>query len=285
MPQILDGKAVAAALTEDLKKQTAALVSRGVVPTLAIVRVGERGDDLAYERGAIKRAQTTGVAVKQFILPADCTQPQLLETIDAINHDAGIHGCLIFMPLPKSIDERVVRERLSSAKDVDGITFASQAAVYAGRDEGFPPCTPAACMEILKFYGVDPKGKNAVVLGRSLVIGRPAAMMLLRASATVTVCHTKTRDAASIARCADILVAAVGHAGAVTPEFVTPSQIVLDVGINVNEAGKLCGDVAPEAAELAGAYTPVPGGVGSVTTTVLMKHVVEAAEKQSGINN
>ena len=285
MPQILDGKAVAAALTEDLKKQTAALVSRGVVPTLAIVRVGERGDDLAYERGAIKRAQTAGVAVKQFILPADCTQPQLLETIDAINHDAGIHGCLIFMPLPGSIDERAVRERLSSAKDVDGITFASQAAVYAGRDEGFPPCTPAACMEILKFYGVDPKGKNAVVLGRSLVIGRPAAMMLLRASATVTVCHTKTRDAASIARRADILVAAVGHSGAVTPEFVTPSQIVLDVGINVNETGKLCGDVAPEAAELAAAYTPVPGGVGSVTTTVLMKHVVEAAKRQSGINN
>ena len=285
MPQILDGKAVAAALTEDLKKQTAALVSRGVVPTLAIVRVGERGDDLAYERGAIKRAQTAGVAVKQFILPADCTQPQLLETIDAINHDAGIHGCLIFMPLPKSIDERAVRERLSPAKDVDGITFASQAAVYAGRDEGFPPCTPAACMEILKFYGVDPKGKNAVVLGRSLVIGRPAAMMLLGASATVTVCHTKTRDAASIARGADILVAAVGHAGAVTPDFVTPSQIVLDVGINVNEEGKLCGDVAPEAAELAGACTPVPGGVGSVTTTVLMKHVVEAAKRQSGINN
>ncbi|MBQ4490666.1 MAG: bifunctional 5,10-methylenetetrahydrofolate dehydrogenase/5,10-methenyltetrahydrofolate cyclohydrolase [Pyramidobacter sp.] len=285
MPQILDGKAVAAALTEDLKKQTATLVSRGVVPTLAIVRVGERGDDLAYERGAIKRAQTAGVAVKQFILPADCTQPQLLETIDAINHDPGIHGCLIFMPLPKSIDERAVRERLSPDKDVDGITFASQAAVYAGRDEGFPPCTPAACMEILKFYGVDPKGKNAVVLGRSLVIGRPAAMMLLGASATITVCHTKTRDAASIARCADILVAAVGHAGAVTPEFVTPSQVVLDVGINVNDAGKLCGDVLPEAAKLAGAYTPVPGGVGSVTTTVLMKHVVEAAKKQSGISN
>ena len=279
MPQILDGKAVAAALTEEMKKRTAALASQGVTPALAIVRLGERGDDLAYERGATKRAQAVGVSVKQFVLPAGCTQTDLIETINTINADAGIHGCLIFMPLPKGIDERAVRETLVPAKDVDGITLGSQAAVYSGRGEGFAPCTAAACMEILKFYGIDPAGKNAVVLGRSLVIGRPLAMMLQNANATVTVCHTKTRDAASVARRAEILAAAVGHAGCVAPEFVNPDQIILDVGINVNEAGKLCGDVAPEAAELSAAYTPVPGGVGSVTTTVLMKHVIEAAER------
>ncbi|MBP5211344.1 MAG: bifunctional 5,10-methylenetetrahydrofolate dehydrogenase/5,10-methenyltetrahydrofolate cyclohydrolase [Pyramidobacter sp.] len=283
MPQILDGKAVASALSEKLKTRVAALASRGVVPTLAIVRVGERGDDLAYERGAIKRAQTVGVAVKQFVLPADCAQEQLNETIAAINSDASIHGCLIFMPLPKHLDEQAVRRALAPEKDVDGITLASQAAVYAGRGEGFPPCTPAACMEILNHYGIDPMGDRAVVLGRSLVIGRPIAMMLMDANATVTVCHTKTRRAAALASSADILVAAVGHAGAVTKEFTKPGQIVLDVGINVNEEGKLCGDVAPEAVKSVWTYTPVPGGVGSVTTTVLMKHVVEAAERAAGV--
>ena len=290
MPQILDGKAVAVALTEDLKKQTAALVSRGVVPTLAIVRVGERGDDLAYERGAIKRAQTAGVAVKQFILPADCTQPQLLETIDAINHDAGIHGCLIFMPLPGSIDERAVRERLSSAKDVDGITFASQAAVYAGRDEGFPPCTPAACMEILKFYGVDPKGKNAVVLGRSLVIGRPVGQLLLQRDATVTLCHSRTPELPAVCREADILVSSAGVLKSLTKDYVKPGQIVIDVSINwdpekVNSKGgkgAIAGDAVFEEVEpIVDAITPVPGGVGSVTTSVLIGHVVEAAERKN----
>ena len=279
MPQILDGKAVAKALSEELKARTAALASRGVTPTLAIVRVGARDDDLAYERGAIKRAQTVGVGIKQFVLAADSTQGHVDDVIRHVNGEPSIHGCLIFLPLPGALDEKAVRRALAPEKDVDGITAASQAAVYAGRGEGFPPCTAAACMEILKYYGVDPKGKNAAVLGRSLVIGRPAAMMLMNANATVTVCHTKTRDAAAVARGADILVAAVGHAASVTKEYVNPGQVVLDVGINVNEAGKLCGDVAPEAAETAAAYTPVPGGVGSVTTTVLMKHVVEAAER------
>jgi len=285
MPQILDGKAVAKALSEELKARTAALASRGVTPTLAIVRVGARDDDLAYERGAIKRAQTVGVGIKQFVLAADSTQGHVDDVIRHVNGELSIHGCLIFLPLPGGLDEKAVRRALAPEKDVDGITAASQAAVYAGRGEGFPPCTAAACMEILKYYGVDPKGKNAAVLGRSLVIGRPAAMMLMNANATVTVCHTKTRDAAAVARGADILVAAVGHAASVTKEYVNPGQVVLDVGINVNEAGKLCGDVAPEAAETAAAYTPVPGGVGSVTTTVLMKHVVEAAERQLGIKN
>ena len=279
MPQILDGKAVAKALSEELKARTAALASRGVTPTLAIVRVGARDDDLAYERGAIKRAQTVGVGIKQFVLAADSTQGYVDDVIRHVNGELSIHGCLIFLPLPGGLDEKAVRRALAPEKDVDGITAASQAAVYAGRGEGFPPCTAAACMEILKYYGVEPKGKNAAVLGRSLVIGRPAAMMLMNANATVTVCHTKTRDAAAVARGADILVAAVGHAASVTKEYVNPGQVVLDVGINVNEAGKLCGDVAPDAAETAAAYTPVPGGVGSVTTTVLMKHVVEAAER------
>lgn len=283
MPRILDGKAVAAALTAELKERAARLKERGTTPTLAIVRVGERNDDLAYERGAVKRAQAVGVAVRRVTFPADCSTDRLADAVSSLSADSAVHGVLIFMPLPPHIDESTVRAALAPDKDVDGITLASQARVYSGRGEGWPPCTAAACMEILNHYGIDPKGKDAVVLGRSLVIGRPAAMMLLERSATVTVCHTKTRNAAAVARRAEILVAAVGHAGAVTPEFVNPEQILIDVGINVNENGKLCGDVSPEACERSAAYTPVPGGVGSVTTTVLMKHVVQAAQKAARI--
>lgn len=279
MAQILDGKVVAAALTEQLKNDVQKLKDRGVLPCLAIVRVGERGDDLAYERGATKRAAAAGLEVKQFALPAEASQDELLAVIAKINADASIHGCLIFMPLPKQIDEATVRAALAPEKDVDGITAASQAGVYSGKSVGFPPCTPSACMEIIKHYQIELKGANAVVFGRSLVVGRPLAMMLLGQHATVTICHTKTRDAAAVARGADVLLAAVGHAGAVGETFVTPDQVLIDVGINVNAEGKLCGDVAPEAAQKARAYTPVPGGVGSVTTTVLAKHVIEAARR------
>lgn len=279
MAQILDGKAVAATLTAQLKDDVQRLKKLGVSPCLAIVRMGERGDDLAYERGAVKRAALVGLEVKHFVLPADAPQHKLLAVIDAINDDASIHGCLIFMPLPKHIDETAVRAALAPEKDVDGITAASQAGVYSGRTVGFPPCTPSACMEILKHYQINLKGANAVVFGRSLVVGRPLAMMLLAQNATVTICHTKTRDAAQTARSADVLLAAVGHSGAVGEMFVHPNQVLIDVGINVNAEGRLCGDVATEAAQKARAYTPVPGGVGSVTTTVLAKHVIEAAQR------
>lgn len=281
MPEILDGRAVAAALTEDIKARADALRRSGIAPTLAVVRVGERADDLAYERGALNRARAAGVEVRRVAFPAGCSTAELAEAVASLSADGSVHGALILMPLPPGIDADAVRAALAPAKDVDGVTFASRAGVYSGRGEGFPPCTAAACMEILNHYGIDPEGKSAVVLGRSLVVGRPAAMMLLERGTTVTVCHTKTHDAAALARSAEILVAAMGRAGAVTPEFIGPGQVVIDVGISVDESGRLRGDLSPQARTLAAAYTPVPGGVGSVTTAVLMKHVVRAAENLS----
>lgn len=278
MAQILSGKEVAAALTLQLKEETQKLKTSGVTPCLAIVRVGERGDDLAYERGAVKRCQSVGIDVRHFVLPADASQDDLMKTVEQVNADRTIHGCLIFMPLPAQMDEAAVRAALLPEKDTDGITPGSQVGVYTGRDIGYPPCTPAACMEILKYYKVALKGASAVVLGRSLVVGRPLAMMLLRENATVTLCHSKTRDIASVARKADILAAAMGRAGAVSAEFTNPDQVIIDVGINVTAEGKLAGDVTAEAAQAAKACTPVPGGVGAVTTTVLAKHVIEAAK-------
>jgi methylenetetrahydrofolate dehydrogenase (NADP+)/methenyltetrahydrofolate cyclohydrolase len=283
MAQILSGREVAAALTAQLEEETEKLKSSGVVPCLAIVRVGERGDDLAYERGAVKRCQTVGIEVRHFVLPADASQAELMQNIEKVNSDPSIHGCLIFMPLPPQMDEAAVRAALLPQKDVDGITPGSQAGVYTGRDVGYPPCTPAACVEILKHYNVPLKGADAVVLGRSLVVGRPLAIMLLRENATVTVCHSKTRDTAEKARRAGILAAAVGHAGAVSADYTNPGQVIIDVGINIGADGKLTGDVTAEAAQASGSYTPVPGGVGAVTTTVLAKHVIEAARRAAGL--
>ena len=244
------------------------------------MRVGSRGDDVAYEKGAMKRCETVGVAVKNFVLESDATQDELLTVIDGINKDASIHGVLLFRPLPKHMNDNTVRQALSPEKDMDGITDGSLAGVFAGIPNGFPPCTPQACMEVLDYFGIDPKGKKAVVVGRSLVVGKPAAMMLLGKNATVTVCHTRTVDMPAVCREADILIVAAGKANIVDKSYVSQGQIVIDVGINVDENGKLCGDVKFEDVEpVVGAITPVPGGVGSVTTSVLVGHVVEAAKR------
>ena len=283
MATILSGSAVAAALSESLIQRTNALKEKGVTPTLAIVRVGAREDDLSYERGAMKRCEKIGVAVKNFVLDAEATQEELLAVIDQVNKDDSIHGCLLFRPLPKHIDDETVRSALSPAKDMDGITDGSLAGVFAGTQQGFPPCTAQACMEILAHYGYELKGKRVTVVGRSLVIGKPVAMMLLQKHATVTICHTRTVDMPAECRKAEILVVAAGKAGVVDDSFVAPGQVVIDVGINVNDEGKLCGDVAYEKVEpVVEAITPVPGGVGSVTTSVLAGHVVEAAERACG---
>ena len=280
MARILKGAPVAAALTETLTARAAALAARGTVPTLAILRVGDRGDDLAYERGAMSRCAKIGVAVKQFLLPADCTRAQLLDAIRQINADPGIHGCLMFRPLPDKRMEEAACGLLSSEKDVDCMTAGALAGVFSGKGMGFPPCTAQACMEILDYYGVDCAGKRAAVIGRSLVIGKPAAMMLLAKNSTVTICHTKTADMPAVCREADILIAAAGRAGVVDAAYTNPEQVVIDVGINVDAQGNLCGDVDFSAVEpRVSAITPVPGGVGAVTTTVLAKHVIEAAEK------
>ena len=280
MAKILDGKQVVAVLNDNLRADVEQLKAKGITPTLAIVRVGEREDDIAYERGATKRCETIGVAVKNFIYDADISQGGLLQAIDGINENADIHGCLIFRPLPKHIDDNFVRNALSPEKDVDGITDGSLAGVFAGVATGFPPCTPQACMEILDHFGIDVTGKKAVVIGRSLVVGKPAAMMLVKKNATVTICHTKTADIPAVCREADILIVAAGRAGIVGKDYFRAGQIVIDVGINFGEDGKMCGDADFAAAEpVVEAITPVPGGVGTVTSSVLVKHVVEAAKR------
>ena len=280
MADILKGGPVAAALSEELKTRAEKLKEAGTVPTLAILRVGERPDDISYENGAMKRCDKIGVAVKHFLLPGDCTKQQLLDTIREINGDRCIHGCLMFRPLPDKDMEDAACALLAPEKDVDGMTAGSLASVFAGKGAGFPPCTAQACIELLDHYGVTLTGKRAVVIGRSLVIGKPVAMMLQKRNATITMCHTRTVDMPCVCREAEIVIAAAGKAGIVDKSFVAPGQVVVDVGINVDENGKLCGDVSFDEVEpVVAAITPVPGGVGAVTTAVLAKHVIEAAEK------
>ena len=280
MATLLRGAEVVSALNEKVQTDVRALTARGVVPTLAILRVGEKPDDLAYERGAMKRAETVGVAIRQIVLPETVSQEALLSEIAQINANDSIHGCLMLRPLPKHIDDSIVREALLPEKDIDGITQGSLAGVFAGTKRGFPPCTAKACMEMLAYYNIDPAGKNAVVIGRSLVIGKPVAMMLLQQNATVTICHTRTKDMPSVTRRAEILIVAAGKPGVVGAEYVSAGQTVLDVGINFTSEGKMTGDVDFPAVEpIVGAITPVPGGVGTVTTSVLMAHVVEAANR------
>lgn len=281
MTVLLKGIPVSDALTQQTSQRAAELKELGIVPTLAIVRVGENPGDIAYEKGAVKRAEETGVDVRQFVYEASITQEELISEIKKLNEDEEIHGVLIFRPLPKHIDEKAVCGILSSKKDVDGITAGSMAGVFMDSDEGFPPCTAEACMHILDHYGYDLDGKRVTVIGRSLVIGKPVAVMAMRKNATVTVCHSRTKPEDLKASCstADIIVAAVGKAKVIDGSLLGRDQVIIDVGINTDEDGKLCGDVDfDSAAENAAAITPVPGGVGSVTTAVLMKHVVDAAE-------
>ncbi|MDR2615353.1 MAG: bifunctional 5,10-methylenetetrahydrofolate dehydrogenase/5,10-methenyltetrahydrofolate cyclohydrolase [Oscillospiraceae bacterium] len=281
MPAVLlKGKDVADALNAKMAADIETLKAKGVVPTLAILRVGERPDDISYEKGATKRAEGVGAAVKNVILPADVSQEKLIQSVRELNEDKSVHGVLIFRPLPKHLDEEAVRRALAPAKDVDGITDGSLAGVFAGTEQGYPPCTAQACIEILDYYKVDCKGKRAVVVGRSLVVGKPAAMLLTGKNATVTICHTRTVDMPSVVKNAEIVVVAAGKAGAVTGEYLSPGQTVIDVGINMTEEGKLTGDVKFDEAEgIVAAITPVPGGVGTVTTSVLISHVVDAAKK------
>ncbi len=280
MAKQLLGKEVTASLNERIKAQVAELQAKGVNPTLGIIRVGENPSDISYERGATKRCETLGVACEKILLPEDVSQEELLAVIDKVNKDNHIHGVLLFRPLPKHLDQAVIENALDPAKDVDCMTDGSMSGVFTGKKVGFPPCTPQACMEILDHYGIDCTGKKAVVIGRSLVVGKPAAMMLIKKNATVTVCHTRTVDMPSVAREADIIIVAAGRAGVVGAEYVKPGQVIIDVGINMNAEGKLCGDVDYAAVEpIVEAITPVPGGVGSVTTSVLVGHVVEAAAR------
>ena len=280
MATILSGKEVAAALNERMTADVEALKAKGVTPKLAILRIGERDDDISYERGATKRCQAIGVDVKNVLLPADVDQDTLMAAIDDLNKDDSVHGVLMFRPMPSQIDETAACEALDPAKDVDCVGRGSLATVFTGKGAGYAPCTAQACMEILKHFNIETKGKRAAVIGRSLVIGRPVAMLLMHANATPTICHTKTVNMPEVTKEADIVIVAAGRMETIGAEYFKAGQTVIDVGIGWNEEkGKLCGDVKFDEVEpIVEAITPVPGGVGSVTTSVLVSHVVEAAK-------
>lgn len=279
------GAPVAKAMVEEMIPQVEELKIQGVTPRLAVIRVGEREDDLSYERGLTKRFASAGAEVETAALPADVTQEELERCILKLNGRKDVHGILMFSPLPGILNESRARALLSPAKDVDCLTDANAYCVYAGKAAdgvpgvpGYPPCTPQAVLELLDFYGYDLTGKNVTVVGRSAVVGKPLAMLLLHRNATVTICHTKTRDLAAACRQADLVVVCAGKAGLIGKEQITPGQSVVDVGIHVVD-GNLCGDVDPAVGDIAEGYTPVPGGVGAVTTSVLLKHTVDAAKK------
>ena len=290
MAKRLLGKEVNEALVASLQTRAAALREKNIVPTLAIVRLGENPSDLSYEKGATKRAEEVGVAIKNFILPETASKDEVLAVIDQINADDAIHGCLMFRPLPKHLknDLNEICNRLDPKKDVDSMTHLSNAGIYEGRDDlGFPPCTAQACIEILDHYGYEYNGKRATVMGRSLVIGRPITLMLQHRNCTVTTIHTRTKDPMAYLPYSDLIICAAGVLNSIRAEHVRPGQTVIDVSMNWNPEkitskgkGGMSGDCAFDEVEpIVEAITPVPGGVGAVTTTVLMKHVIVAAER------
>lgn len=282
MADILWGAPAAEALSGELARRVQALRGRGTVPVLAVVRVGGRPDAAAYERSILKRCAGVGIDVRRHLLTEDGAGERLPETVRDISADGSVHGCLMLSPLGDAALEAEARALLAPEKDVDGMTALSLAAVFTGTGPGYPPCTPRACLELLDYYRIPLAGRRAVVIGRSLVVGRPLAMMLQARDATVTLCHSKTEGLAAVCREAGILFCAAGRAGMVDGSFLSPGQVVVDVGTSLDESGKLRGDVRFQEAEAAAsAVTPVPGGVGAVTTAVLCRHVVEAAERAS----
>ncbi len=281
MAEIMKGIEVVRAMKDKMLQEVEQLKARGVTPGLAIVRLGAKPDDLAYERGAIKRCEGIGIACQVFEYPEDITQASLVNEIKAINNDKSIHGILLFRPLPKHIDEDTIKYVISPEKDIDCLNPVNVAKVFEGDPTGFAPCTPEAVMEMLHHYNIPVKGKRIVVIGRSMVVGKPVSMLLLKEHGTITICHTRTKDIAQVCKRAEILVAAAGRAKMVTDDFVSKGAVVIDVGINVDEEGKLFGDVDFESVEkVAGYITPVPGGVGTVTSSILAKHVIQAAQRQ-----
>ncbi len=252
------------------------LKNREDIPCLAIVRVGDREDDISYERGAIKKLESFGLKVKSYVYNEKISKENFLREFSSINEDENINGILLLRPLPKQIDEKNIEEIINPKKDLDGISIFNKAGVFSDKEEAFAPCTAKAVVEMLKFYEIDLAHKNIVILGRSLVVGKPLSMLLLKENATVTICHSKTKDVKEVCRNADILVVAIGRAKLVDETYIKEGAIVIDVGINIDENGKLCGDVNFESiSKKASMASPVPGGLGAVTTAVLAKHLIE----------
>lgn len=275
----LRGMPVANTLNDKLKQDILDLAKAGITPTLAIVRAGNRPDDLAYERSAVKRFSSAGALIKVVELASDVTQQHFEDTVISLNEDKSVHGILIFRPLAKHLIENKIKQIISLEKDVDCMSFLGCAGVFIGDKNVYPPCTPKAVIELIDYYGIDVSGKKVVIVGRSLVVGKPLAMLLLSKNATVTICHTKTVNLDSECSRADILIAAAGSPKMIKANYVKEGQIVIDVGINM-DGDMMCGDVDYEnVARIVKAITPVPGGIGTVTTSVLLKHTVHSAMK------
>lgn len=278
MAVLMKGSEVVNAMKELMLKDVEELNNKGITPGLAIIRVGARPDDLSYERGAIKRCEGLGIKCRVFEYPETITQQALIEEIKKVNDDGAVHGILLFRPLPKHIDESVIKYVISHEKDADCLNPVNVAKVFEGDETGFAPCTPEAVVEMLDHFGINVAGKKVTIIGRSLVVGKPLSMLLLKKHATVTICHTRTKNLEKTCQDAEILIAAAGKAKMVTDAFVSGGQVVVDVGINMDENGNLCGDVDFEKVEpKVASITPVPGGVGTVTTSVLAKHVIRSA--------
>jgi methylenetetrahydrofolate dehydrogenase (NADP+) / methenyltetrahydrofolate cyclohydrolase len=280
--QLIDGNALSRQLRADVTARVTALKARGITPGLAVILVGENAASQVYVRNKVKACEDTGMHSVLERWPATMTEAELLARVDALNADATIHGILVQLPLPAHIDAQRVIEAISPAKDVDGFHIASAGALMTGMP-GFWPCTPYGCMKMLESIGYDLKGKHAVVIGRSNIVGKPMALMLLQKNATVTICHSATKDLKAMTLQADVIVAAVGKRNVLTADMVKPGAVVLDVGMNRNDEGKLCGDVDFDGVkEVASHITPVPGGVGPMTITMLMVNTLESAERLVG---
>lgn len=282
--QILDGKALAAEIRSEVKIQVAALAEKGVCTALAVILVGDDSASQVYVRNKIKACADTGIRSLEFRMPAETTQQELLAKIAELNADDSVDGILVQLPLPEQINADAVISAIDPSKDVDGFHVANAGALVTGK-QGFVPCTPFGVMRLIKKSGVDPRGKSAVIVGRSNIVGKPMALLLLAANATVTVAHSRTPDLSAVTRNADILVAAVGRAKLIKADMVKPGAVVIDVGMNRDETGKLCGDVDfAEVKEIAGSITPVPGGVGPMTIAMLMQNTVLAAQMRHDIS-
>ena len=280
---LIDGKATSQALRDEIKNEVTGLKTRGISPGLAVVLVGEDPASQVYVRNKDRAAQNVGIRAETHRLPATTTQSELLALVDALNADKAVHGILVQLPLPKGLDEMEVVRRIDPAKDVDGLHPANVAALVMG-EPGLFPCTPAGCIVLCDRYGIALEGKHAVVIGRSMLVGKPVAQMLLARNATVTIAHSRTANLAEVCRSADVIIAAVGRLGLVRGDWVKPGAAVIDVGINRKPDGKLAGDVAfDEVADVAGAVTPVPGGVGPITIALLLSNTVLAAKRQAGL--
>jgi len=277
--QLIDGNALSRQLRTEVSQRVAALKAKGVTPGLAVVLVGDNPASQVYVRNKVKACEDTGMHSVLEKYDASMTEAALLARVDALNNDPSIHGILVQLPLPAHMDAQKVIETISPAKDVDGFHIASAGALMVGQP-GFWPCTPYGCMKMLESIGYDLRGKHAVVIGRSNIVGKPMAMMLLQKNATVTICHSATKDLKAQTLQADVIVAAVGKRNVLTADMVKPGAVVIDVGMNRNDEGKLCGDVDFDGVkDVAGYITPVPGGVGPMTITILMVNTLESAER------